>query len=788
LAGADGIEICKRRTDVFDRAVQSLAESHVSEDAAVLAVGGYGRRELCPGSDLDLLFAHEQGREDAIRGVVDAVLYPLWDAGFLVSQAIRTPEESRLQSEQDLASLTSLLDARLLTGSAELLELTRSAAKETIAADRAGFIKKIRDSHSERSRRFGSLGRILEGDVRDSTGGLRDMQILRWFVALGIRAGDGQPHSPTYEDVVDDSRRFLLLVRTALHRASGMRSNRLAADLHEPIAHLLAVPVEESWEPRDVLVRTVAEQARWVEYVYDRQDGRWQLLSIAVKASPDVMARFRQYAIALDEPLHRGSGHHPTDPETVRKRLASFLEILLSAQPYSSRVLEVIDADGWISEQIPEWKGVRGRPQRDPYHQYHVDTHLVRTVERVNRLLAKPHDQFAESAAAASESRQAMLIGALLHDIGKVGQGSHVALGVDMAGHVLDRLDVDAEVRSDVLFLVGEHLLLADSATRRNLEDEDLILHVGAKIGDQRRLAMLYLLTVADAEATGPSASTPWRMGLVRELVGKVGRAFERGLMDPGRAARIVQAEAHVRAAMTDAGRAAEDADAFVATVPTGYLLWANPADASSHAGLVTPIPEPDEVRTHVRPGASAGTYQLSVGAVDRLGLLAAVSGALTLAGLAILSAQAFTTQGGVALDVFEVRGAFEEEIAEERWVRFRSALFGAIEGRLDLGERVRALRAHYPPASQGVPTTVRTDQEASDFSTVVEVGGPDRLGLLFDLAQAFADERVDVHVAKVATYGPRVLDVFYVRDEAGEKLADPERISALERALRGAV
>jgi [protein-PII] uridylyltransferase len=347
---------------------------------------------------------------------------------------------------------------------------------------------------------------------------------------------------------------------------------------------------------------------------------------------------------------------------------------------------------------------------------------------------------------------------------------------------------VSGGVREDALFLVGEHLLLADTATRRNLEDEDLILHVAAKIGDQRRLGMLYLLTVADAEATGPAASTPWRMGLVRELVGKVNRAFERGLMDPGRAARLVEAEALIRAAMTDAGRTPEDADAFVAAVPTGYLLWANPADASSHAGLVTPLPERDEVRTYVRPGALAGTYQLSVGAVDRLGLLAAVAGALTLAGLAILSAQAFTTQGGVALDVFEVRGAFEDEIVEERWARFRSALFGAIEGGIDLGERVRALRAHYAARVQGVPVAVRIDQQASDFSTVVEVGGPDRLGLLFDLAQAFADERVDVHVAKVATYGPRVVDVFYVRDEAGEKLADPERISALERALRDAI
>jgi [protein-PII] uridylyltransferase len=588
---------------------------------------------------------------------------------------------------------------------------------------------------------------------------------------------------------VEDCRRFLLLLRTALHHVSGTRSNRLAADLHRPVARLLGLHHEDAWEARDVLVRTVADHSRWAEFMYDRQDERWLPLT-SVGTRPGEATRHSAHALDLNMAYRRRSAPYPDDSEAVRKRLASFLEVLaIPGPPVPSGVIEAIDADGWISNQIPEWRDVRGRPQRDPYHRYHVDTHLFRTVEVADRLLKKPESPFgAFCSAVASEASQALLLGALLHDVGKVGQGSHVALGVHIAERILDRLEVEAEVKGDVLFLVGEHLLLVDNATRRDLEDEDLILHVAAKIGDLRRLAMLYLLTVADAEATGPSASTPWRMGLVRELVGKVSRAFERGLMDPGRAARLEEAEALIRAALTDGGRDAEDADAFVDAVPTGYLLWADPADASSHAGLVTPIPRPDEVRTHIRPGALAGTYQLSVGAVDRLGLLAAVAGALTLAGLAILSAQAFTTQGGVALDVFEVRGAFEEEITEERWVRFRAALVGAIEGRIDLGERVRALRSHYAAGVRGVPVAVRVDQEVSDFSTVVEVGGPDRLGLLFDLAQAFADQRVDVHVAKVATYGQRVVDVFYVRDEAGEKLSDPERISALERALRDAI
>jgi [protein-PII] uridylyltransferase len=310
-----------------------------------------------------------------------------------------------------------------------------------------------------------------------------------------------------------------------------------------------------------------------------------------------------------------------------------------------------------------------------------------------------------------------------------------------------------------------------------------LIVQVAARIGDRRRLAMLYLLTVADALATGPSAATPWRMALIRDLVAKVDHVFERGQMDEDRAGRLAAAARAVRLALARVGASNERIDAFMGVVPPDYLLWVDPEEATAHLDLVDPPPAGDEVRTRVRPGRSSGTYRVAVGAVDRLGLLAAVAGSFTLAGLSILSARAFTTEGGIALDVFDVRGAFEEHVDEHRWDRFRTTFHDALT-RTDLAERVRSLRWHYRPTETDVPVTVRLDQEVSDFCTVVEVGGPDRLGLLFDLARTFSDQGLDVHVAKVATYGPRVVDVFYVRGEQGQKLDDPARAEELVRAL----
>ena len=418
---------------------------------------------------------------------------------------------------------------------------------------------------------------------------------------------------------------------------------------------------------------------------------------------------------------------------------------------------------GVLERLIPEWRAVRGRPQRDPYHRFPVDVHLARTAAQAAQLLYRPGDPFAAEAVRQVDDPGPLLLGALLHDIGKVGHGSHVPTGVGVADRVLRRMDASPEVRDAVLFLVREHLLLSDTATRRDMEDEALIGEVAGRIGDPRRLAMLYVLTVADALATGPAASTPWRMGLVRELVGRVSAVLDGGEDAADRPAALEEAREALLAALDGEHPAA--VAAFLRGLPSGYLAWVDPRDAPAHLRLAWPPPAWSEVRTHVRPGRTAGTYGLTVAARDRPGLLSRIAGALALSGLTVLQAQAFTTDDGVALDAFEVGPAFQDEVTEERWRTFRTLVRRATEGRVDVKDRIGRLRQHYPPGRDDVPVTVRIHPGASERFTVVEVGAPDRLGLLFDLARAFADQELDVHVAKVATYGQRVVDAFYVTD-----------------------
>jgi [protein-PII] uridylyltransferase len=750
-----------------DRVVIALFDTMAANGMALVAVGGYGRSQLGPGSDVDLLLLYEPGRHEEAEAVFAAVLYPLWDAGLRVGHAVRTPAESFEESRRELRTLTALLSARVLGGSEEL---ARSAVEAVAPLLGTSFVDDLRESRIEREARYGRVSEAQAPDLRDAVGGLRDAHVAAWL------SGPGEGVSRA------DDEDLLWRARIALHRVAGGASNALGVDHHRAVAEMLGIADEPGWEAADGLMRSLHEAGGRVAWAADRLFDP----SVAPReAQPDdpeaILALFAEMAEHGGMPPDRTFDDLPEVAAWSPGMREAFVRILASGEG-GARALEAMAHAGVLEALIPEWREVRGRPQRDPYHRFPVDVHLLRTAAQAAQALYRPGEPFASEAVAQIDDPSPLLLGALLHDIGKVGHGSHVPIGAGLADRILRRMDVSPGDRDTSLFLVREHLLLSDTATRRDLEDEALILEVAARVGDPRRLAMLYVLTVADAMATGPAASTPWRMGLVRELVGKVSRAFDRGEANPDRAAALEEAREAVRDALD--GEHPEGVAAFLRSLPPGYLLWVDPEDVPAHLRLAWPAPSWSEIRTHVGPGRTPGTYRLAVAARDRPGLLARIAGALTLSGLSVLQAQAFTTEDGVALDAFEVGPAFEDEVTEERWRRFRTLVRHAMEGRLDVKDRVERLRRHYRPAEEDIPVTVRIDPRASDSFTVVEVGAADRLGLLFDLARAFADLGLDVHVAKVATYGPRVVDAFYVTDDAGQRLDDT---GALVRALKDA-
>jgi [protein-PII] uridylyltransferase len=783
-----------RRAELVDRGLRTLFEAAAPPaGVALVALGGYGRGRLSPHSDIDLLIAHEGDRHDEVSELAEALLYPLWDAGLQIGHGVRTPEASEELAAERLDVRTAMLDGRLIAGDERVWDDTRRRVLEDVRRDPRDLAEDLRADADARSDRHGSVSSLLEPDLKEGAGGLRDVQVLRWLeTAVGEPLEDVGLIRSAERGSVDAADEFLERVRSALHIETGRATDRIVLEQQPMVARHLGFEDEPALPAVDGLMRAVFEHARQVEHISRSALDRYlrgTSEAVDIEATPaGVLRAFVQ--VAREHGVMPAGTLDQIDAAALPERVDwnddvrdAFLDLLATGTE-GVRALEALDRVGALVRFLPAWSAVRCRPQRDPYHRFSVDVHLLQALEGMDRLLEDPDaaEPLVAEAVRIVGDPHALRLGALLHDIGKTGGGGHVPAGAVIANETLAQMRVPERTATLAGFLVAEHLLLSDTATRRDLDDEDLVLEVAARVGDPERLAALYLLTIADAGATGPLAWTAWRATLVRELVAKVQHVLERGDVGAETSERLAERVDAIRAALS--AESAEAVDRFLERMPRSYLLALPGERIARQYPLIAPAITVRDVRTHAEPGPRAGTYAVTIVAADRAGLLSMIAGALSLAGLSILTAQVFTTEDGVAVDVFEVEGAFEAEVGEERWREFRGTLRRAIEGRLSLAYLVGEKRKRYPPPRHDAPVRVAVDNGASDFFTVIEVGAPDRIGLLFDVTSTLAELELDVHLAKVATYGERVVDAFYVRDELGRKVDDPERIAELEGAL----
>jgi [protein-PII] uridylyltransferase len=798
--GAHGRWSARRRAGIVDAALIRLYEA-ASEDlgaarTALVALGGFGRAALTPGSDLDVMLLHDGSDPEAVTLLAERLLYPLWDATFRVGHAVRTVAECREAAADRLETLTSSLDMRMVAGDAPLFGRAAEGVVRLVSDDVPGFAERLMHAAADRRERYGAATHRLEPDLKESAGGLRDVQTVGWLErALGVPLEERGLIHPRERVAVGDAEEFLTRARSALHLVVPGATDRLIREHQPDVAIAMGFADEPRLPAVDALMRAVFEHARQALWIRDAVVRRL-LEAPEPRAEPTAPLGPEGLLMALADLAETGapasiglldaaSGVDPSSDVAWTEPMRIALSRILRAGDGGIAALEILDRLGLLVAYLPAWRDVRCRPQRDPYHRYSVDTHLLRTAAGAARSLRSPDadDPIEAEAAAQIGDPDGVLLGALLHDIGKIGEGNHVPAGVRIATETLRRIGVAEATAEVAAFMVREHLLLPDTATRRDLSDDDLILDVAATIGTPERLAALYLLAKADAAATGSAAWTPWRRTLIRELVGKVQRSFERGDMGAELAGRLADRIERLRVLLADQPRT--QVERFVMRMPRAYFLSVEPAQAARHFAVVAPPLGSNEVRAQAYEGARPGVSELLVVAADRSGLLARIAGSLAVAGLSIVTAQVFTTEDRAAVDLFEVQGVFERRIDERRWREFRSTLRKAIDGRIDLEHRVREKRAPYPAPRVETPVTVEIDDEASDHFTVVEVGAPDRLGLLFDIATVLAACGLDVHVAKVATYSGRVVDAFYVRDALGRKLADPDAIARLASELR---
>ncbi|MPY95680.1 MAG: [protein-PII] uridylyltransferase, partial [Acidimicrobiia bacterium] len=738
---------CHALTERFDRWLRELygARTGVPEGVALVAVGGYGRRELCPFSDLDVLLVHEPKAD--VASLAPDLWYPIWDEGVKLGHATFTPKEALRLAASELDTATLLLSARHVAGDAAVTAGLAEAGRLQWVKESSRWLARLRDSLVLRSLNPGEVAFVLEPDLKLGRGGLRDAHTLRWLEVLEPQLLEAD--RAIYEAAYDR----LLEARVALHLRTGRRGDALLLQEQDGVADDLG------YEDADGLMAAVASSARTLEWLtddaFDRvslSGGRWrrrtrerrvgggvairhnqvhledavaegamgcvQLLDVArtaanqdLRVARATLERFAAADLRFPEPW----------PIEVRER---FVELLRAGTPMIS-VVESLDHWGLWVRALPEWEPCRSRPQRNAYHRFTVDRHLCEAAANAAALASRV------------DRPDLLVVGALLHDIGKgYPPRDHTEVGVELLERMAPRLgfdEPDGEVLAD---LVRYHLLLPDVATRRDLSDDATISAVAAATRTESRLRLLAALTEADSIATGPAAWGDWKAGLVRELVDRTSLYLGGG----------------------DLG---EVEGAF----PT-----------AAQRALV-------EAGTHLVRG-EAGT--LTVVARDRPGLFSRVAGVLALNALDVLAADAISDENGIALEVFTVQdsvggGVNWEKVCSE----IEAALAGRLAVRARLAERARVYRRRLVgPAPAPFERKVVMDNDASPRATVIEVRAPDAVGLLYRVTAAMAEIDVDISSAKIQTLGDHVVDAFYVRDSTGAKIWDEAHLGEIERAL----
>jgi [protein-PII] uridylyltransferase len=841
--GLGGGEIAAARSDVMDlvvqRACREAAEAADAEaqrelvQCAVVALGGYGRRELSPASDVDLLFLHPGSGSKTAAAFVERVLVTLWDAGLTVGHSFRSVRECAAASRGDLHSRTALFEARYVTGSQGLVETLKRRLEVGVRggrAERDAFLARMRKEWRERLARHGEAVCVLEPQVKEGPGGLRDLHAVLWIgqARYGTRGlapleamGLVEPRDAVAVRAAYD---FLLRVRNEAHFTTGRKTDLLTLDLQAELAARLGYHERGGLLASELMMRDYYRRASrlhevcrsFVESQLEPRPRRRLLAPLGLRREPaargldvrDGLLHLRTGAglrsgKALVEVFERAQEGVPLSRELRRAlRDKAFLaggrfrrsreagEALLRLAARRGRVGEAFRAlaeTGVLSRLLPEWGRITFLVQHDYFHKYTVDEHTLRAIEALDALAAGRDVREGRLARLLDElpDPRPLYLGMLLHDIAKGRGGGHVEKGVVIARRVLARLGIAGELADAVVFLVGAHLELSRTAQQRDLSEPALARSFAARVGTRERLDLLMLLTYADHRGVGPGTWNEWKASLLWELYDRTRQALESGAGGAGGGP-----EASLRscaAAELAAHFPAEVAAHHLAMLPDRYLRATDPGRLAAHLRLVLGRGARPAAFEWTDRGDGRGT-ELTVTAADRPGLFARVAGTLTVHGIDILGADLFTRHDGVVIDtlrVAEVPG--QRPLRVERRVRLEAALLDAVAGRASVEEAFERWRAQHPrrarrPGGRAARApSVRFDQEASAVATVVEVKAPDQPGLAYALAHALAELGLDITSARIATAKALALDVFYVRDAHGLKLeaTELERVEA---------
>jgi len=833
---------------LLDQLIRTLHEFTITQvfalpdDAmSLIATGGYGRAEISPHSDLDLMFLLPQKAQPNINEAVEWMLYMLWDLGLKVGHATRSVDEAIQMAKSDVTISTSLLEARWISGDHALFQIFEEHfEQDVIRGGEADFVKAKLEERDQRHDRMGDSRYVLEPNIKDGKGGLRDLQTLFWIAKFLYRVDDisglvekGVLHKADARRF-NTAQKFLWTVRTHLHYLAGRPDETISFNVQNDLAQRMGYTdregvsaVERFMKHYFLVAKDVGDLTRVICAVLEHQHTKKPLITLpsfnfrrrkmpgfkvdggrltiehddVFKEDPVNLLRLFAEAEKYDLDIHpQALRLAQRNLKRIGKKMqknpeanALFLDMLTSPKG-PKRPLMRLNESGVFGRFVPDFGRVVAQMQYDMYHVYTVDEHTIRAIDILWKIeqgmLADDHPLSTEVIKDV-QSRRVLYVAVLLHDIAKGRGGDHSVVGAEIAKELCPRFGLNAWETETVSWLVLRHLDMNRNAYKRDLDDPKTIRDFVELVQSPERLRLLLILTVADTRAVGPNVWNGWKASLLRELYYAAQELMTGGLPTQRREARADR----VRKKLIDqlAHWSNDDVDWFLAQGHANYFLSYEAEELARHAEIVRDAQNnATPLVLETRAVEDMDVTEVLIHTLDHPGLFASIAGAMSLSGANIVDAKITTMGNGMALDTFWVQDGEEHAITSAaKLKRLKKRIEDALTGRIRPERELAAERTRQMPSRTRVfevPPRVLVNNEASQSATVIEVNGRNRQGFLHDVTRALKDFGLQVTSAHISTYGERVVDVFYVRDVFGLKVDSESKIKALQKMVLHAI
>ena len=845
LAGSPGIQICTRLTELLDGVVLDLYEAALADlwpkgseefrsQIALVAHGGYGRRDVAPYSDVDLMILHATGAESSVFPLASRLLRDLFDAGLELGQSVRTPHQACKLAAEDAPVCTSLMESRLLAGSTKLFETFLDKFQRRTRRHYKGLFKTIQDARRKERSQYGETVYLLEPNIKRSRGGLRDIQLLRWlgFARYGMTDPDGLQllGAITKEDqrTVRDATEFLLRLRNEMHFHAGKSQDVLDRSEQVRLATLYGfegtsgiLPVEQFMREyfrhtrsvRSVVSNFVANNRPgqawgnlWGSIFSHQVEGDYRVTPKQIVATDRGLAKLQNDLSEVLRLCDLANWHSkriaPATWEKVRAAVPQFKgevspEIckqflsLLSQPGRLGELLRRLHELGVLEKIIPEFTHARCLLQFNEYHKYTVDEHCILAVERATEFNADPG--LLGRVYRGIKQKRTLHLALLIHDLGKGFVEDHSEVGLRIADETAQRLRLPLREAEALKLLVHKHLVMSHLAFWRDTSDDQVVVRFAVDVGSPEVLDMLFVLTAADFAAVGPGVWNSWKTEVLSDLYKRTMQHLAGDAPASDSAERLERRRAAVRAKLA----AEKDQKWFarqIEALPHAYAFYSPPERIAAELRDLHSLSD-GEVHASGRYLSESRTVEFVVGTHEQItpGVFHKLTGALASQGLQILSAEINTLADGLVLDHFYVNDPdYAEAPPAARLDVVSQALIQSLRSEQGASPEFRKVWRSAADRDRAalnkLPTRVQIDNSTSDRFTILDIFASDRLGLLFTIARTLFEMELSVAVAKIGTYLDQVVDVFYVTDQAGNKIHDEQRLQQISTRLLQAI